>query len=359
MDTIRLRAPAEMLATLPYQLGFHPRDALVVVTMRGTRVGLVARVDLPPEEHVAGVVSALLPGVLREDPSSVLLVGYDRKDLPCRPLVEAVAGALRAEGVPVHHCLVVRDGRWSALHCRDGCCPAGEMPLPRPEDCPAVAQFVGLEVGPLPARESLAESLAPDPRLSGAVARALPAVRERWPAAGGPREHAHQRSVRRLTVLSRWSALCDTSISGAPVDRTAPEDAALLLASLRDVALRDGLIAWLCPGTLPLEALDEDLVDALASTLGARPGPTPGHSRADAIHHRRLISRLSWLCRAAPGDCAAPVLTVLAGVAWSGGDGALAGTALERALAAEPGYRLALLLERMVALAIRPDSTRC
>jgi transposase len=63
------------------------------------------------------------------------------------------------------------------------------------------------------------------------------------------------------------------------------------------------------------------------------------------------------LCRALPDGQAAPMLTVLANVAWWLGDGALARTALERALAVEPGYRLARLLDRMVVLAIRPRVT--
>ena len=39
------------------------------------------------------------------------------------------------------------------------------------------------------------------------------------------------------------------------------------------------------------------------------------------------------------------------------GDGALARTCLERALAAAPGYRLALLLERMLDLGVRPGGS--
>jgi transposase len=58
-----------------------------------------------------------------------------------------------------------------------------------------------------------------------------------------------------------------------------------------------------------------------------------------------------------PDAQAAPALTVLANVTWWLGDGALTRVALERALDIEPGYRLACLLERMVALAIRPRAT--
>ena len=48
---IRLGGPSDILAVLPYQLGFHPRESLVVVSLHGTRMGLVQRIDLPPPEH--------------------------------------------------------------------------------------------------------------------------------------------------------------------------------------------------------------------------------------------------------------------------------------------------------------------
>lgn len=55
-----------------------------------------------------------------------------------------------------------------------------------------------------------------------------------------------------------------------------------------------------------------------------------------------------------PDEHAAPALTVLASFAWWGGNPALARVALNRALRCHPGYRLALLLEQMIDLAIRP-----
>ncbi len=55
-----------------------------------------------------------------------------------------------------------------------------------------------------------------------------------------------------------------------------------------------------------------------------------------------------------PDEVAAPALSVLASFAWWRGNGALARVALNRALRCDPTYRLALLLDRMVDLAIRP-----
>jgi len=56
-----------------------------------------------------------------------------------------------------------------------------------------------------------------------------------------------------------------------------------------------------------------------------------------------------------PDDMAAPALSVLASFTWWRGDGAQTRVALARALRCQPDYRLALLLQQMVDLAIRPS----
>src|SRR4051812_23652847 len=91
---LRMRDPGELLAALPYLLGFHPRDSLVVLAFggrSGRRVGLTQRVDLPPPEHVAAVCAAMAGNVLFGRPTGV--VGGDDAEGPRRPprtdLVEA------------------------------------------------------------------------------------------------------------------------------------------------------------------------------------------------------------------------------------------------------------------------------
>ena len=355
MNSIRLRGPADILAALPYQLGYHPSDAVVVVALRDRSIGLVQRLDLPPAEHVREAVTALLPGLEREQPDAVLLVGYEPAPGDALGLLDALGDACCERGIDVLDRLVVRDGRWFAPDCEGECCPAEGSPLPAPEDTPAVADFVALEMAPLPDRESLAQHLAADVRASLEVKRALD---DREVDAVGPDEAvAFAETVRRLRWLATWAVVCDVSAARPPLEGLAPEEAAALALSLRDIALRDGIIAWLCPGTLPLDTLDDDLADLLRSSL---PEPAWGRTPPDqaaVVAVRRLQSRLAHLCRVMPDAEAAPMLTVFANVAWWRGDGALARTALERALAAEPNYRLARLLDRMLDLAIRPRAS--
>ena len=57
--------------------------------------------------------------------------------------------------------------------------------------------------------------------------------------------------------------------------------------------------------------------------------------------------------RAQPGYAAAPA-SLLALTAWQAGDGAMANLALDRALADDPGYRMALLLREALAAGAPP-----
>jgi hypothetical protein len=388
MNSIRLRGPADILAALPYQLGYHPSDAVVVVALRARSIGLVQRLDLPPAEHIEAAVAALIPGLEREQPDAVLLVGYEPTSGAALGLLDALDDACCELGINVLDRLVVRDGRWFAPDCQSGCCPAEGSRLPAPEDTPAIADFVALEMSPLQDRASLARTLAADPAACREVERALTAparsdgVHARGVHAQGVRAqgvHAERddaerddaerddaeedhadgfaQTVRRLRWLTTWAVVCDVSAARPPLEGLAPEEAAALAHSLRDIPLRDGIIAWLCPGTLPLDTLDEDLADLLRSSL---PEPAWGHTppgEASVVAGRRLQSRLGYLCRVMPDTEAAPMLTVYANLAWWLGDGAMARTALDRALAAEPGYRLARLLDRMLDLAIRPRAS--
>ena len=76
---------------------------------------------------------------------------------------------------------------------------------------------------------------------------------------------------------------------------------------------------------------------------------------AQADAHRRLWIDVTR--RAQPGYVAAPA-ALLAFVAWQSGDGALANVALDRALADEPRYSMALLLRQVITAGAPPSLAR-
>ncbi|MEP6798042.1 MAG: DUF4192 domain-containing protein [Lapillicoccus sp.] len=371
---IRLRGPGDVIATLPYHLGYQPEESLVLVCLDGSRLSFVGRIDLPPSGvDPRPIADELLAIVLRESPERVLVLGFETTPGQSAPLSALVAGVLRDDGIDVPDRLAIREGRYWSLDCDGPCCPPEGQPVPEDSQVPAVADYVLLGRHPAPSRAALDEPLRPDDDVADLLDRALVLARRHQDAVRARPDHrtrdipeplgssgstgssgSSDLAELRRTALTAWARLVDVrDVGGA----TFPDETWLLLGgSLRDVHLRDLLIAWLCPGTLELDALDPDLV---ALALQLLPESPPGHSGTAgwgaSEEGRELVEqRLMMLCRRTPVALSAAPLTVLASHTWWHGNGALTRTALDRALQHEPDYRLALLLERMVDLAIRP-----
>jgi hypothetical protein len=381
MQKISITEPAEMLATIPYQLGFHPTRSVVVVGFVDKQIHLVARLDVMSDGgQAAGAAGVFVDTILREHINAVMVVGYEEDRGESRIMASAIARAAEDAEIDLVDRIVVRDGRWSGLMCT--CCR--DEPVPAGPDVAAVADFVALGRTALGSREELGRLVAPDddrpPGLTAAIEAGLAAS-----PAGRDRAWDDQ-------CLAAWAA----HLHGHHDHGAIPEEMlALLLASLRDRPLRDGLLATLCPGSLPVEAVDPRLVPLLAGRLGL---PVPEQQRADGgrvqdpdgravgaeapvgaatatadtdevpsegvlaplvpLHPGQpgpelVQSRLERLCRLAPDEQAAPVLTVTATQAWWNGNGAVARFAVERALELEPGHVLAGLVLRMLDLGIR------
>ncbi|MBM6400231.1 DUF4192 family protein [Phycicoccus sonneratiae] len=344
-ETVSVHGPEELLAVLPYQLGYHPRRSVVAVALDGRRVHFVARVDIPPERHVPDTVAALAGPLRREVRGPVHLVGYEDVEGESTALLLALLEDVESDGVEVVEVLVVRDGRRYSPTCSGPCCPEGGVPLPSPEAVPAVAALVALGRAPLADRAAVDRAVHPDPARSAVVGALL--------AADGP--GASRRRGR--DGLRAWAQVLgrDAVDRGAPVPAPA---VAAAVAALRDVHVRDALIGWLAPGVIPREVLDPIVLARLErwlprwGGLGAWEPGGAGAGDPDAV-----LARLLALCRDVPDSCpddAAAVCTAAAQVAWAHGDGALARAALDRALRVEPGYRLARLLAALVERGVRP-----
>jgi len=213
--------------------------------------------------------------------------------------------------------------------------------VPEPADVPGiVAEFIGQGISPHPDREALAQQLEPGPD-AVAVAKVLRSRQKAMAKVVG------NQSVTRVELFAAWPRILDpdqTDIS--------PEDAVLAAMSLRDIEIRDGLVAWLSPGTLNINELSDETQELFCSLEQAW---GEEHSDPTSIASQNAVQdRLVRLCAMLPDHVAAPALSVLASFVWWRGDGAMARIALARALRCDPGYRLAQLLQQMVDLAIRP-----
>jgi hypothetical protein len=131
------------LSAFPHLLGFHPARSLVLVCLTshgtGTRVGLVARIDLPEEGQAADAADALIPAVAREDPDAAVVIAYGTAAEDGVVAVEVVGAALTEVGVRVRERLVVVQGQWRSLDWPDRQARA----VVRGPDAPPALEFAG------------------------------------------------------------------------------------------------------------------------------------------------------------------------------------------------------------------------
>ena len=341
-NTINLKSPHELLAIVPFVLGFRPTNSIVVLCLSDHRLGLTQRLDLPRPEHARQVALALMPSLVVEDPDSVVVIGYENRAGDSLPALDALTAALHSREVEIHDRLVVRGDRWRSLDCDNpNCCPPQGSPVPEPADVPGiVAEFVGQGISPHPDREALAEQLEAGPE-AVAVAKVLRSRQKAMAKAVGSQE------VPRAELFAAWPRILDPDATTITA-----EDAVLAAMSLLDIEIRDGLVAWLSPGTLNINELSDEVQELFC---GLEPAWGEEHCDPAFIASQNAVQdRLVRLCAMLPDHVAAPALSVLASFTWWRGDGALARVALDRALRCDPTYRLAQLLLKMVDLAIRP-----
>jgi hypothetical protein len=358
IPVIRLGDTGEVAAALPYLLGFHPAESVVLVSLRetgGSRVGLSVRADLPPPAAARSLAHTLAGKVVTDEPEAVLLaVVSDAPDvmtadvaahvaadtaavpvlpavgplppapgLPHRDLVHEVVLALDARGVAVREALLVRSGRWWDYDCPYPCCePGAGTPLPGGASPLAAAAVAGGAVL-LAGREALVARITPSDDDPGAAAMAAACL-----SAG--REHAARlRGPGRAAVAAEAGAAITAAVADC---RPGPDTAATRLADARLARVLWGL-------TLP-EVRDR----ALGLALGE-----------DAAAAEVLWTECT---RRAPVPLDGPPATLLAVSAWLRGDGALANVALDRALAADPGAALPQLLSDGLAACLPPSALR-
>ncbi|MEU5720927.1 DUF4192 domain-containing protein [Micromonospora sp. NPDC047738] len=315
---LAVRSPADLIAAVPYLLGFHPADSLVVVALRGRRVVFAARGDLPEPGSDPGPAARHLAQVIaRQGSEAATVIGYGPATR-VTGAVDAVGEALDDAGLLVLDALRVTDGRWWSYLCTEPeCCPPDGTPYdPGASEVSAAAVFAGQVA--LPDRAALTAQVA---ALDGPVRVAM--------------RRATVRARRRLAELTEEAA--ETALAGGRSVRSAG------VAAVRDAfrVHRRG------------ERLGDDQVAWLAVLLTQLPVRDHAWERTDG----RDADISLWtdvLRRAEPELIAAPG-SLLAFAAWRAGHGALAAVALERVLATRPDYSLALLLDDMLRRGMPPS----
>jgi len=155
---LALRNPADLIAAVPYLLGFHPTDSVVVLGLRAGRVIFQARADLVP---AAAELAEQLTGLLaRQGFGTALVVGYGTAE-QVDPVVVPLRERLAAAGIGTPEALRVAAGRYWSYTCTVAtCCPPDGNPYsPDTGTVAAEATLAGMVA--LPSRSALRARLAP------------------------------------------------------------------------------------------------------------------------------------------------------------------------------------------------------
>jgi uncharacterized protein DUF4192 len=304
-DRVRLRARGapDLLALIPFQLGFHPEESLVAVFVRGRTIALVARVDLPPVAAAAGFAGELGELARQNRAQEIVFLAYSEHPGPARAVLSGLIEALPS-GL-VRDALYVDGSRWWSLTCDDSCCPGEGTPYDiETHRLAAEAVFAGLTT--LGSRKDLAATVAGPPETE--VPRLVGLAAEIRATGGGPATGEDPAPVLLRRVRS---ALADPE----GLDDRACTELALLV---EDIRLRDLVWAMIEP-----------------------------EAEQHLVVWQRVVSRV------APPLSAAP-LALLGLASWISGHGALLNCATEELSRRHPSYTMGHLLEEISARAISP-----
>jgi len=312
--TIKVSSPAELIAAVPYLIGFHPAESVAVVAFRGSKIVFAARYDLPVAEVPAAVarqdaasVAAVVAG---QGVTSAAVLGYGEQ-ARVGPPVWRVAAALERAGVTVLDQLRVAHGHyWSFLCHAPDCCPVAGLPcLPADSAIAAAATFAGAVA--LPDRAALVAQIAPAPGTGQPAANAR--AQARLAEFNGLHEAGFRRRVRR---------------AGRAAVRTAER------RYRSGKRLTDDEVAWL--GLLLVHI------------------PVRDYAWERTGEEQWRVELWTDVLRRVEAACVPGPACLLAFAAWRAGHGALARAAIDRAEEQDPGYEMATIVGELLQLGVHP-----
>ena len=308
-----LTSPHDLLAVVPFMVGYHPKDSLVVMALRDAKVSMAMRVDFPDSESIASVSATVAGHLARELADEAIIVGYLPIDVTESDPLEIVRSIIALQGISVKECIVVRGGRFRSNLCADlECCPPEGNLIPEILDSRVTAEQVAAG-NPLPYLDldEMKRSISALP-IDKELVQLIQGIEEIDYA--GDDVTAHQREGA--------NAINEMAISFSKEQKIEDKsDVALVLVRLLDLQVRDYAM-----GMTTEETSDQ------------------------------LWDMWRYLLRLAPQGYVAPVAVIFATMSYERGDGALAQRALDRAMEDAPGYQMAKLLRRTFAAGWPPSA---
>ncbi|MFI6326511.1 DUF4192 domain-containing protein [Nonomuraea sp. NPDC050556] len=305
-----LTNPADLLAAVPYLLGYHPTHSLVAVMIDDRAVKGVIRYDLPEDPGDAPELAHCCAHALVDSAMpSAFLIGYGPGPL-VTPVMDGIYSALTSAEVEIIDAIRCQSGRyWSYVCPNPECCSPDGVPYDVSSSTIAASAVTAGMVA-LPDRDALCQIIAhADGPEREPVKTATVAARAR--------AEAQLDTTRWFTEGLRHARKCFDHVRA---DRPIPPDD----------------LAWL--GVLLTSILVRDIALTLISEYG------------DDVSMRlwKEVTR-----RVEPEYVLAPAVN-LGFLAMRAGDGTLARLAAERALAVDPTYSFANLIMAALEYNVSP-----
>ena len=298
-----LTSPHDLLAAIPFLIGYHPSDSLVLVAIKGDLVSMAMRIDYPRQENT-DAYDLLAHHLKLDGADAALMLAYVPSDKPeiyesGKDVLGYMALSLAKNSIAIRESIEVIGNRWRSVICEDiSCCPPEGNFLP---DFDSSRVMAGRTL-PFIDVSKLADSIAALPNIG---VEFIAQVESYFVHEDSPDLNEKQRDG--ATAVIDLGQLYEFGRGSSD-----PDLVAQVIGRLSDIQVRD-------------------------YALG--------------IHNAENIEAYwtMWkeLLRIAPVGYVAPIASIFAAVAYESGQGALAHKALDRALIDNPGYSLALLLRRV------------
>ena len=309
-----LTSPHDLLAAIPFLIGYHPQDSLVLVALKDEAVGMAMRVDMPVGVSAEGY-DLLASHFLRDGADGAFIVAYVGEGAvdPENVLINTSAALVRA-GIDIKESLIVRNNRFRSMICSDlTCCPPEGSAIPDLGSSRIAAEHV-IAGHPMPFEnvDGLVQSIAAVPSSFESVW--ADEVQAFWVSSDSEE----------IQELQRDGATAIIDLVGEYREGRGAEDrelAARVIGRLSDIQVRD-------------------------FALGS-------HTDESADYYWAM-----WrdLLRIAPRGFVAPIACLFAAMAYERGEGALAHKGLDRGLGDDDQYSLAHLLRRVFTAGWPPQS---
>ena len=304
MSTVK--TPADLVSAVPFLIGYHPVNSLVVISVKNDALEMAMRVDLPEANTPAKAFDTLASHLKRENADLALIVAYSDDREANERVLNEMANACTRAGIEVKEAMEIRANRYRSVICKDEeCCPVDGNEMPDFKSARITAEQVSEgKALPFENSEGLTASLssnelATDKDFHDLVKSIINA--ENIENKGEFNNEFQRKGAEALEQMKLLFSF-DSEISN--------ELKAQVIAGVQDIQVRDYAL---------------------------------GIFNDSEMGKNFYLS----LFKSAPKELAHPLASLASAYAYESGEGALAQRLLDKAIEADPEYSLSKLLRRV------------